>query len=159
MTQTVPSIEIQLPPHARIWQYIANRPLTDVEIAWVTEQAKQFALNWTAHNHQLAADTCVLFDQILILAVDENQAGASGCSIDKSTHFVESLGQKLDVDFFTRDLAFVQDAQGTVQAVTLSELSTFTPETLVFNTMAASLGALNEAWKPMSQSWQRRWMV
>jgi hypothetical protein len=158
MTQAVPSIEIQLPPHARLWQYIANRPLSDAEIAWVTEQAKQFTLKWTAHNHQLAADACVLFNQILVLAVDETHAGASGCSIDKSTHFVEGLGQKLDVDFFTRDLAFIQDSTGLVHAVKLNALSNYTADTLVFNTMAASLQDLNAAWNPISASWQKRWL-
>ncbi|MEL6356972.1 MAG: hypothetical protein AAFQ37_08595 [Bacteroidota bacterium] len=93
---------LNLPAHARVWVYPAHRPLNKEEAVQATTAAKAFTEQWTAHNHLLKADAIVLHQQFLILAVDESAAGASGCSIDSSVHFVRQLGVELGVDFFDR---------------------------------------------------------
>jgi len=52
-------------------------------------------ISWTAHNNQLKAKGEIRYNRFLILIVDESQAGASGCSIDKSVPFYETAGTTL----------------------------------------------------------------
>lgn len=91
-----------LPAHSRVWLYLADRKLDATEANYVTEQMHQFLSNWAAHNKKLTCDGTLLFNQYLILAVNEDIESASGCSIDSSVRFVKSLGAELNVDFFNR---------------------------------------------------------
>jgi hypothetical protein len=149
---------------ARVWLYVADRKLSEHEGGEVLSKSQLFAQSWTAHNHLLSAGAFLLYDQILVLIVDETKTSASGCSIDKSTHFVEGIGKLFDVDFFVRDLVFYQDNEGLVSSVKLNQLSrllslaSITPETLVLDTQCATIGAFSSCWKPLEGTWMKRWM-
>src|SRR6187401_1503982 len=92
----------KLPMDSRIWIYQANRELTEGEINQVNETTCEFVESWTAHDKDLMASFEIRYNRFLILMVDEKSAGASGCSIDKSVHFVKSLEKKFNIDFFDR---------------------------------------------------------
>src|SRR3954470_21026295 len=96
----VPSSE--LPAHSRIWIYQTNRQLTDEETNSISEKTKKFLESWTAHDNALKAGFEIRYNRFLILMIDEKVAGASGCSIDKSVHFIQSLEKDYQVDFFDR---------------------------------------------------------
>jgi hypothetical protein len=91
-----------LPAHSRVWLYLADRKLDGTELQYVNEQMQHFLSNWAAHNKKLTCDGVLLFNQYLILAVNEDIESASGCSIDSSVRFVKSLGAELNIDFFNR---------------------------------------------------------
>jgi len=91
-----------LPAHSRVWLYLADRKLDATEAQYVNEQMHHFLSNWAAHNKKLTCDGTLLFNQYLILAVNEDIESASGCSIDSSVRFVKNLGAELNVDFFNR---------------------------------------------------------
>lgn len=101
----------QMPDHSRVWVYQANRPLIDIEI----EQVGAYLINemdlWAAHGVPLNASFEIRFNQVFIIAVDEDVNEASGCSIDASTRWFKSLGEKMRVDFFDRQIAKIQDDQ------------------------------------------------
>src|ERR1043165_8697790 len=84
-----------MPADARIWIYQANRKLSEQEISSISDRAKEFLENWTAHDNALRASFQLLYGYFLIIMIDKNYEQASGCSIDKSFHFV----QKLEKDF------------------------------------------------------------
>ena len=46
----------------------------------------------------------VIFNRFLVVFVDEKIAQASGCSIDKSVHFVKQLEDEFHINFFDRTL-------------------------------------------------------
>lgn len=102
----------QLPDHARLWIYAADRQLTDAEVSEAQEALRTFVKQWTAHRRELVAYGDIVDGRFLRLAVDESAAGASGCSIDASVHFVKQLGRRLGVDFFERMTFFVEDEDG-----------------------------------------------
>jgi hypothetical protein len=87
---------------ARVWIYQANRIFNEIEITQLQQMLIEFTKNWTAHNQQLKADFELKYDRFIILMVDESQAGASGCSIDKSVHLMKQIEQKFNVDLFDR---------------------------------------------------------
>ncbi len=150
-------------PDSRVWVYVCNRTLTETESNTVQQQLDAFCRNWTAHNQALLASAEVFENQLVFLMVDETRAGASGCSIDKSVHFLEQLGDALNVDFFERmRFAWVGDdkqlkfanQQELALAVKSGQIS---DTTLMANTMVQSKRDLAEKWlQPFNISWHRR---
>ena len=102
----------QLPDHARLWIYTADRQLADGEVAEANAAAGAFVERWAAHRRELTAYGDVVYGRFLRLAVDESHAGASGCSIDASVRFVQELGRRLGVDFFERLTFFAGNGEG-----------------------------------------------
>src|SRR3954468_18254474 len=95
--------------HSRVWVYQADRKLTTDEVAQIQQHLNNFTTGWTAHNNQLKAKAEIRYNRFLILIVDETQAGASGCSIDKSVHFMQQIEQKFGINLFDRfNLAYRQ---------------------------------------------------
>jgi hypothetical protein len=150
-------------PQSRLWVYTADRPLSDPEM----EQAKQaldaFTTQWTSHNRQLKAAAEIYNRRILILMVDESHADAGGCSIDKSVHFLESLGKQLHINFFDRmQFAWINNA-GEMNVSNRSEFQrllndgVIQPDTPVINTLVHTRAEMVEKWVlPYVNSWMPR---
>ena len=121
-----------------------------------------FSRQWTAHNQALQAKAEVFHNQYVILMVDETRADASGCSIDKSVHFLEHLGQQLGVDLFERmRFAWVENETlhfaGRTEFTALVAEGRITRDTLVVNTLAQTKEELEQRWLlPFGASWHRR---
>lgn len=101
-----------LPDEARLWIYVADRQLSEAEVAKANAALSAFAKQWTAHRRELSAYGDVVYGRFVRLAVDESAAGASGCSIDASVHFLQRLGTELGVDFFERMTFFADNGEG-----------------------------------------------
>lgn len=86
-----------------VWFYVAKRPLKVEEVRWVESVLADFTAQWAAHGSHLDSSGELLYDQVLMLHTGA-EAQASGCSIDKSVHFVREISAKLGVDFFNRTL-------------------------------------------------------
>ncbi|HOY07256.1 MAG TPA: hypothetical protein PLO67_17735 [Saprospiraceae bacterium] len=150
-------------PDSRVWVYTSSRRLNDAEVQQVQAALDSFTSEWTAHNQALKATAEVFENQCIILMVDETQAGASGCSIDKSVHFLEELGVQVGADFFERMRFGWTDEQGQPQFAGRTELSEarqsgqITDQTPMLNTLVQSRREMLEKWwLPFSQSWHRR---
>ena len=87
-----------LPDHARIWIYPSNRKLSEEEVALVKERTSEFLTQWTAHGTDLTAGFDLPYDRFLVISLNQDQAAASGCSIDASVRFIQSLQEELGVD-------------------------------------------------------------
>lgn len=154
----------RLPNSARVWIYQSTRSFTNMEIEVLRSQINGFVDDWTAHSHQLAAAGDILFEHFIVLAVDENQAGASGCSIDKSVNFIKGIENQYVTQLFERmNFAYLED--GEVCVVPASEFSTLYTEgvlsenTLVFDNLIQSIGDLKTQWiKPVKSSWHKRFV-
>src|SRR5690625_2059615 len=85
---------------SRIWIYQADRFLNDQEIININKKLEGLLAQWNTHGKPLAAEAWVEERLFLILAVDESKQYASGCSIDQSTNFIRTIGNRLNVDFF-----------------------------------------------------------
>ena len=150
-------------PDSRVWVYVSDRRLNDEETARVQEALQVFTREWTAHNQALKATAEVFDNQCIILMVDETQAGASGCSIDKSVHFLEQLGAQVGADLFARMRFAWADKDGRPHFVNRLELGAarnngaVTDETPMLNTLVQTRRELLEKWwVPFGESWHRR---
>lgn len=150
-------------PESKVWLYVADRPLAAAETARAEAALQSFAKQWTAHNQALQAAAEVFQNRILVLMVDETRAGASGCSIDTSVHFLEALGREMGLDFFERMVFFYIDADNVIRAANREEFGQkilegiIGPQTLVLNNLADHKRALLEQlWIPFGKSWHQK---
>jgi hypothetical protein len=151
-----------MPPDARLWVYQSNRILSAAEVEAVQKAGEDFISGWAAHGASLKASFEVLHSLFIVIAVDEQQALASGCSIDKSVHFIKALEQQLHLNLFDR----MQVAYRSGNEIKVCKLSEFeklaasgavNASTIVFNNMVTSRAAFDKDWEvPLSQSWQNR---
>ena len=154
----------QLADHARVWIYPSNRPFSEREQLVLTSQINGFVYEWAAHGRDLLASGGVLFNQFIVLAVDEQKTGASGCSIDKSVNFVKDLAAQYNVSLFDR-LTFTFLTNGQVETAKSSDFKRLFTEgvinsdTLVFDNLVNNVGDLRTAWlKPLASSWHKRFV-
>jgi len=91
-----------LPDSSRLWIFHASRPLEPDEQKLLIDSAGSFLSQWTAHQQQLMAGCDLVDGLFLLIAVDEQHTGASGCSVDKLHHFVKEAGRQLSVDLLDR---------------------------------------------------------
>ena len=151
-----------LPDGARLWIYVADRQLTDAEVAEAEAALSTFVKQWTAHRRDLRAYGDIVNDRFVRLAVDESAAGASGCSIDASVHFLQALGRRLGVDFFERMTFFADNGEGFLPypreafaaAYARGEIGDESP---VVDTLVDTKGKYERGFvKPLGESWHAR---
>ncbi len=153
---------MEFSPASKVWVYQANRELSEQEVARLQPLLNQFASSWTAHNQQLKAATQVVYQRFIVLVVDESQAGASGCSIDKSVRFMQDVEQEFGINLFDRfNTAYVKGDK--IQSATREELEELlrtgkiTGETMVFNNLVNNLQDFETKWQvPLKNSWHAR---
>lgn len=152
----------KMPPDARVWVYQCNRTLTETEIKTVLARTTVFTDSWTAHKQDLQAGFDIRYNRFLILIIDEKQAMASGCSIDSSVHFIQTLEKELGVSFFDRMLFAYRDGDRVEvlpraafeSAVRTGKIS---DDTIVFNNLVQTKRELDSAWEvPMKNSWHKQ---
>ena len=151
-----------LPDTTRVWIYQANRPFEEKDIPAIRQKIQAFAQRWVSHNRQLRAFGDLLHRQFVVLMVDENQADASGCSIDKSVYFLKQLQAEYEVDLFDRMTFTYKDGAQVVTATRdvfarLYREGQISDDTLVFDPLVDNKGDFDRAWvKPLGQSWHKR---
>jgi len=146
-------------PQSRVWIYQSDRKLTDQEVQQIQPELDRFATNWTAHNNQLKAKAEIRYNRFFILIVDESQAGASGCSIDKSVHFMQQVQQHLGINLFDRfNLAYREGEE--VLSLPRHDFEaklkdgSINKETVVYNNLVQNLNELETKWEvPFKDSW------
>jgi hypothetical protein len=152
----------QMPMDARVWVYQSNSRLSEEEIQAIKIKGAAFIESWAAHGAALKASFDILHNRFIILAVDEKQAQASGCSIDKSVGFMKALEQEFNLQLFDR-MQVAYRTQQDIEVCTLSEFEKLakqgivTPSTVVFNNMITTKAAFDSAWEvPLKESWQKK---
>ncbi len=145
--------------NSRVWIYQSDKELTAEQTEKLQQQLNNFTQSWTAHNHQLKAAAIVKYNRFIILLVDESQAGATGCSIDKSVHLMKLIEQEYHVNLFDRfNLAYRVDSGITsvprAQFEELVKAGVIDESTIVFNNMVQTLAELQTKWEvPLKDSW------
>lgn len=149
----------ELPGESRIWIYQAERSLTAAEVTIVENKIRDFMQEWTSHGQKMEAAAELIHQRFLVIAADEQQALASGCGIDKSVHFVKSLGTELGIDFFRRTQIVYRDKDELRE----SELNLFWAQrkagiildsTVVFDNTIKKVSEMENKWEvPFAESW------
>lgn len=153
----------QMPPDSRVWVYQSNRMLSEAEVDQLMQQGKLFVESWAAHGAALKASFDILYNRFIVVAVDEAQALASGCSIDKSLAFIQSLEKDFELQLLDRMQVAYRTNDNSIQVCSfaafekLAVQGTVNAQTIVFNNMVTTKSQLDSSWEvPLKESWQSR---
>ena len=154
----------ELPADARVWIYQSNRPFTEEELQELKVRLGDFLEEWTAHGSTLKASYQIPYHRFIVIALDESQAPASGCSIDASVHFIQELQKLYNVDLLDR--MNVTYKQG--EYLAYKDLKEFkklvknrgvSAKTIVFNNLVNTKQEYQENWEvPLQESWHSRFL-
>tara|TARA_Y100000385_G_scaffold99742_1_gene103119 strand:- start:685 stop:1215 length:531 start_codon:yes stop_codon:yes gene_type:complete len=89
---------------SKTWVYVANRALSKDECKLFMKDLQAFTAEWQAHGKNLTSSWRLCGNRLLIIAVDESAAPATGCSIDSSVAFLRDASKAWQerVDWFDR---------------------------------------------------------
>ncbi|WP_341226219.1 hypothetical protein [uncultured Arcticibacterium sp.] len=145
----------KMPIQSRVWIYQANRKLSAKEENMTSYFLKNAVENWAAHGSPLLGSASVFENRFVVVALDENQKQASGCSIDSSTHWFKELGSELGVDFFDRSIAYLEDNE--VKTIPIFKVKSavenelISAGTTVFNNNVPTLQEFKTNWKTTAE--------
>lgn len=155
----------QMPNEARIWVYQSNRLLSNAEVDDIRRSGIEFIADWSAHGAALKASFDILYNRFIVIAVNEKQTLASGCSIDKSVKFIKELEQQFDLNLFDR-LQVAYRKGDEILTCHLNEFEKLATQgavngsTIVFNNMITTKAAFDKEWEvPLKNSWQKKVLV
>lgn len=153
-----------LPGHSRIWIYQSNRSFTDAELAEIEQSVTEFLTQWTAHGSDLHAGFEIRYKRFIVIGLDQTNASASGCSIDASVHFIQSLEQHFGVELLDRmNVSYKQGEyiayKSLIDFKKMSKDKAVSGNTIVFNNLVATKQEYLESWEvPASESWHSRFV-
>ena len=160
----MPQVPItSLPDHARVWVFAAECPLETAARDGLLADVDAFLDGWAAHGTPLRCGRDLVEDRFLLIAVDEQAAGVSGCSIDALTRQLRAHEQRLGMALLDNGPVHYR-ADGRVVRVTraqfgaLADAGTVTPDTVVFDNTVPDLGAVRSGkWEtPARGAWHGR---
>jgi len=152
----------KLPDHSRIWIYQSSRKLNDDEVAVLGEKLSEFLIHWTAHGQTLEAGFEIKYNRFIVIGLNQENASASGCSIDASVHFIQGLEKEFNTDFLDKMnvtyysgdyIAYkpLNEFKAMVKAKSVSK------NTVVFNNLVNTKAEFLENWEvPAEESWHVR---
>ena len=135
---------------SKVWIYQSDRIFSEDEVDSLNQKLANFVKDWSSHNNQLYADYKILYNRFIILIVDENQFGASGCSIDKSIHFLQLIEKEHNINLFNRMLVHYFDSENQLFTISVIDFQKLIQEgkvnadTKVINTTVQNLEALEQ---------------
>lgn len=151
-----------LPDDARVWVYQANRPFKDTEVTQLKPLLEEFLKNWTAHGQDLKASYDLPYNRFIVLGLDESAAGATGCSIDASVHFIQALEKRFALDLMDKMNVTFKNGEylahkDLADFRKMAKAKSVSPRTIVFNNLVQNVGEYKENWEvPASDSWHSR---
>ncbi len=147
---------------SKVWIYQSDRLFSDNEASEIRSALDTFTNQWAAHGSQLKAAGDVFYNCFIVLMVDESQAGASGCSIDSSVHFIKEVEAKYKVDLFNRLNVAYRSEEGLkivskVKFKQLTESGEVDHDAVVFNNLVSTKEKLEKEWEvKLKDSWHSK---
>jgi hypothetical protein len=151
-----------LPEDSKIWIYQSNRKFSDEEFMEIESELKLFLDNWSAHGTSLESSYQLKYNRFIILAVNQEVQAATGCSIDSSVAFIQSLEQKYKVDLLDKMNVTFKNGEfiahkSLLDFKKMAKEKAVTENTIVFNNLVNTIEEFNESWEvPAGDSWHSR---
>lgn len=153
-----------LPDDSRVWVYQANRKLSDQEVVEIKEKSEEFLTKWTAHGAALEAAVEMKYNRFIVIGLNQANASASGCSIDASVHFIQSLQEKYDIDLLDKmNVTFYSGEYIAYKPLDdfrkMAKDKSVSKNTVVFNNLVNTKAEYLENWEvPAKDSWHSRFL-
>lgn len=154
----------QLNPGARIWIYQSRKPFDDLQHDRIDGVLRPFLDQWRAHGKLLRSSYAILHRQFIVIAVDEKDQQATGCSIDDSVGIIQHLEKEIAQPLLDRSKVplLVQDQIEMVDFRAIKDLvrkGVISNDTKTFDNTVQRKGDLENNWIiPVGKSWIRRYL-
>jgi SAM-dependent methyltransferase len=151
-----------LPEQSRVWIYQSNRRFAADELEVITHKTKEFLAQWAAHGTGLQAGFELKYERFIVIAVNQDQQNATGCSIDASVRFIQELEQEFNVELLDKmNVAFKQgdfvNFKNLIDFKTMAKTGAIGKKTIVFNNLVTNVLEYQENWEvPAIDSWHSR---
>lgn len=151
-----------LPDYSKIWIYQSNRRLTTDELELVTNRTKIFLEQWAAHGTGLKAGFEIKYERFIVIAVNQDEQSATGCSIDSSVRFIQELEKELDIELLDKmNVAFKQgdfvNFKNLLDFKKMAKSGAIGKKTIVFNNLVTNILEYKDNWEvPANDSWHSR---
>jgi len=151
-----------LPGRSRLWVFAAERELAPVERDRLMRTVDGFLDEWSAHGHPLTSARDLRHGRFLLVAVDEEAAGASGCSIDSLVREIRAIESGLGFTLVDNAPVVYRDGSE-IRRVSRDEFAALarqglvTEDTPVFDNTIRKVEALERHWEvPARDAWHGR---
>ena len=154
-----------LPDESRVWIYQSNRKLSDEEVAIIIPKTEEFLRQWTAHGSDLEAAFEVKYNRFIVFGLNQENASASGCSIDASVRFIQTLEKEFDLDLLDKmNVTFYNGEFIAHKSLSdfrkMAKARSVSPNTVVFNNLVNTKEEYIENWEvPAKESWHNRFLA
>lgn len=150
---------------SRVWVFQSSREFLANEMEIITAKVEMFIAEWRRHGEDLKASYLVKYNQFIILSVDENYNGVSGCSIDAAVNLMKQFESKFALDL-TNKLNISFRDNNNINVVSLADFQKFveqekiTAETIVFNNIVATKADFITNWEVGAKnSWHNKFFT
>ena len=92
----------ELPGSSKTLVFTASSFLSKPAAESFIMRLSAFIRTWQSHGSGLSADSKLIANRLLIVAIDESGVSASGCSLDSLTHFLKAEVNATQIDWFNR---------------------------------------------------------
>jgi len=153
-----------LPSHARVWIYQSSRVFSATEKEEISASLNTFLSNWATHGTPLKTAFEIRYNQFIVIGLDEEVKGASGCSIDASVHMIQSLEMKYKLELLDKMNVCYRAADQICYTPLkefrkLAKTPKVTPDTIVFNNLVVDKAEYESHWEvPAYDSWHARFI-
>jgi hypothetical protein len=153
-----------LPDNSKVWIYQAPRTFNNEEKHLISSLMQSFVEEWDSHGKALMASFLMPYDQFIVIAVAEDVAMASGCSIDKSVGLIRQIEAKTNLSLLDRSLVAYREGE-TIRTVSVNAIGRavadgqIQADTIIFNNAVTTRADFKNSWEVQAgtTSWMKRY--
>lgn len=153
----------QMPEYSRVWVYQADQKFSESDEKVLRARMMSFCEGWNTHGNLMSTSFNIVENQILILAVDESNLGASGCSIDSSVRTLRELENTLNINLTDQGKISLKRSTGEMKVISALGVKSrvnsgeIDLQTEVINPMIRVKADLQNLWQPVRNSWLNKY--
>ena len=147
-----------LPDSSRIWLYASEKALTTDQQNHILTYIAEHLKGWNAHKAPLTAGVTILENHFIVIALDENKNGASGCSIDTLQKTIQELEKDLSIALMNRLNVFCKIGE-IIKVIPSFKLGVIANEdTLFYDLTIQRKEELSNYLKPIKEGWAKSYL-
>ena len=153
----------ELPDESRVWIYQSNRIFTNKELNYIRAYSYDFLKKWTAHGSDLKAGIDIPYDRFIVIGLNESIKSATGCSIDSSVRFIQTIESKFNIVLLDKMNVTYRvnnniDYTQLKNFISMAKKKLIHEDVIVFNNLVVNKKEYRTQWEvPASSSWHSRY--
>ena len=148
----------KLPNSSRIWIYASEKALATEQQEYIINYIAEHLKGWNAHKVPLTAGVTILENHFIVIALDENKNGASGCSIDTLQKTIQELEKDLSIALMNRLNVFCKIGE-IIKVIPSFKLGVIANEdTLFYDLTIQRKEELSNYLKPIKEGWAKSYL-